>query len=200
MDAKIEEIPVIILAAGDSNRMGQPKGLIQFKGKPFLSHQIEWLLQIGFAEIIVVLGRDTILYQRDVPELKKTTFIVNPEPERGQFSSVQCGLQIIANMAHEGVFILPIDVPSPKKDVWLELRKGIAEAKVDVIVPEFEGKKGHPVLIKESFMKELLEKDIESRLDYEIKKKNVKIISCRDKNIVLNLNTPEEWKKYEEEK
>ena len=110
MDAKREEIPVIILAAGDSNRMGQPKGLIQMKGKPFLSHQIEWLLQIGFVEIIVVLGRDTILYQRDVPELKKTTFIVNPEPEKGQFSSVQCGLQIregVSNCERCGLNLLP---------------------------------------------------------------------------------------------
>ena len=200
MSINVKSLPVIILAAGESQRMGRPKGLLDFKGKPFLSHQITCLKEIGFWEIIVVLGEDHELYQKQIEELEKTIIIINPNPEKGQFSSIQYGLLALSKKLQSGVYILPIDVPCPRRSVWEQLAKNMNAINVSVCIPEFEGKKGHPVLLSEEFKQYLLTCRTDSRLDFEIDKqkdmKKAKIISVKDKNITRNLNTPEDWEEF----
>jgi len=202
MNIDIKNLPVIILAAGDSKRMGEPKGLLSYRGKPFLINQIERLFEIGLSEIIVVLGKDYKLYHEIIPKLSGVEFTVNPATEKGQFSSIQCGIQKMQSRERTGVFIFPIDVPCPDKEVWEELAKALSSSDIPVTIPEYQGKKGHPVLISREFMQHLVSCESDSRLDFEIYKqidlKKAKIISVDDKNITQNLNTPEDWKEYEE--
>jgi len=202
MNLDFRTLTVIILAAGDSKRMGEPKGLLNYRGKLFLVHQIERLLEIGLSDIIVVLGKDSRLYHEQVPELNGVEFTTNPSPERGQFSSIQCGMKKVRSSDVSGVFIFPIDVPCPDGKVWEELSSSLDSSDTAVTIPEFQGKKGHPVLISKKFMQHLLSCTSDSRLDFEIYKqidlKKAKIISVDDKNITRNLNTREAWKEYEE--
>ena len=196
----MNKIPVIILAAGESKRMGIPKGLLNYQGKTFLSYQIDQVSNMGFSKIVVVLGKNEKIYQEKIPELKKHTIIVNPAPEKGQFSSIQCGLLSLSNVSQSGAFILPIDVPCPDYDVWEQLAIELLLSDANVSIPEFQGKKGHPVLLSEEFKQHLLSCDSESRLDFKIHKQidehKAKVISVNDKNITLNINTLEEWKEY----
>ncbi len=200
MKLEIKKIPVIILAAGDSQRMGEIKGLLDYKGKPFLAFQIEKLLEIGFWEIIVVLGSDYQTYQDRIPKLKDTIITVNPYPEKGQFSSIQYGLLEVSKVYQSGVFILPVDVPCPEKEVWEYLAKSLSSSNANVSIPAFQGKKGHPVIISEKFKEYLLTCKTDSRLDFEINKQKdidkARIISVKDINVTRNLNTPEEWEDF----
>ncbi|MHA2309424.1 MAG: nucleotidyltransferase family protein [Candidatus Heimdallarchaeaceae archaeon] len=200
MQLEIKKIPVIILAAGDSQRMGEIKGLLEYNGKPFLAFQLEKLLEMGFWEIIVVLGKDYKIYQDKIPKLKDIIITVNPNPEKGQFSSIQYGLLEVSKVNLLGVFILPVDVPCPEKEVWENLLKSLNSSNANVSIPAFQGKKGHPVIISEDFKEYLLTCKIDSRLDFEINKQKdmekAKIISVKDKNITRNLNTPEEWEEF----
>ena len=200
MDFEIKKIPIIILAAGESRRMGEIKGLLEYKGKPFLNYQIECLLEIGFCDIIVVLGKDYKTYQEQVIKLNDLLITVNPHPEKGQFSSLQCGLLAIPEELQAGAFILPLDVPCPNRDVWIQLIEGLISSNANVSIPEFEGKKGHPVLLSEEYKQYLLTCQADSRLDFEINKQKdmqkAKIISVKDINITLNLNTPEDWEEF----
>jgi molybdenum cofactor cytidylyltransferase len=202
MDINYKSLPVIVLAAGESRRMGEAKGLLDYKGKPFLSYQIEQLRELGFWEIIVVLGKEYELYQSKIAELKDIVITVNPDPERGQFSSIQFGLLALSKAFKTGVYILPLDVPCPEMEVWEKLAKGLNSNEVNATIPEFEGKKGHPVLISEEFKEYLLSCPTNSRLDYEIHRQQdmekAKIISVKDKKITFNLNTPKEWIYYQE--
>ncbi|GAH22194.1 unnamed protein product, partial [marine sediment metagenome] len=77
--------------------------------------------------------------------------VANTHPERGFFSSIQCGLQALSSTNQVGVFILPLDVPCPQKHVWELLALGLSSFKINVSIPEFNGKKGHPVLLSEDF-------------------------------------------------
>ena len=196
----MKKIPVIILAAGDSKRMGEIKGLLDYKGKPFLAYQIECLLAIGLWKIVVVLGNDHRIYEEKIPEIDDLVISINPNPEKGQFSSIQCGLKKISKVSQSGAFILPIDVPCPEKAVWEMLVKGLISADANVSIPEYKGRKGHPVLLSEEFKKYLLTCETDSRLDFEIKKQQdlqkAKIISVKDIKITYNLNTPEEWEEF----
>ncbi|MHA1398879.1 MAG: nucleotidyltransferase family protein [Candidatus Heimdallarchaeaceae archaeon] len=197
----ISNFPVIVLAAGNSKRMGRPKGLLDFHGKPFISYQIGKLIEIGFKDIIVVLGKDYKKYLEKVPELKRFHIVINPSPERGQFSSIQCGLETEIISTKLGVYILPIDVPCPAKEVWEQLREGLNSSQTDVVLPQFNGKKGHPVLLAKKFINHLLLCNASSRLDVEIKKQleinRVKIITVQDQMITFNLNTKEDWLEWQ---
>ncbi|NPD87674.1 MAG: nucleotidyltransferase family protein [Asgard group archaeon] len=200
MSVNFKSLPVIILAAGDSQRMGEIKGLLDYKGKPFLAFQLEKLLEIGFWEIIVVLGNDYQIYQDKIPKLKNTVITINPSPEKGQFSSIQYGLLEVSKVNQSGVFILPVDVPCPEKEVWEHLEKSLSSSNANVSIPAYQGKKGHPVIISEKFKEYLLTCKTDSRLDFEINKQKdmekAKIISVKDKNITRNLNTPENWEEF----
>ncbi len=200
MKSDFKMIPVIILAAGDSERMGIPKGILDYYGRPFLSRQIECLAEIGFWEIIVVLGKDKDLYQEKILELNKTKITENPNPEEGQFSSIKYGLNEVLESHSSGVFILPLDVPCPNKEVWKQIAFNLNLFDVSVLIPQYQGKKGHPVLLSEEFKNYLLSCDLNTRLDHEIHKKinqgKARIISVNDNNITLNINTPEEWEAF----
>ncbi len=200
MKSDFKMISVIILAAGDSKRMGTPKGLLEYYGKPFFSRQIECLIEIGFSKIIVVLGKDNDLYLEKIPELSKCKVALNPDPAKGQFSSIKYGLHKLLESHKSGVFILPLDVPCPIKEVWKQLAFNLNLFEASVLIPQFQGKKGHPVLLSEKFKNYLLSCDLNTRLDHEIHKKieqgKARIISVNDNNITLNLNTPEDWEAF----
>ncbi|MBY9000131.1 MAG: nucleotidyltransferase family protein [Candidatus Heimdallarchaeota archaeon] len=191
---------VIILAAGDSQRMGTPKGLLDYNGKPFLEHQINCLSDLGFSEIIVVLGKDKNLYLEKVPKLGEISIAINHQPERGPFSSLQCGLRIVSESAPSSVFILPIDVPCPKKNVWEQMFDHLKKSSSRVSIPEFQGKKGHPVLLSEEFKNYLLTCKSDSRLDFEIRKQKAIVVAVDDENITRNINTLEEWYEFKVKK
>jgi molybdenum cofactor cytidylyltransferase len=199
MNNILKQFPVIILAAGESQRMGKLKGLLDYMGKPFLSHQILCLKELGFSNIIVVLGKNYIQYREQIKELEDTKITINPNPEKGQFSSLLNGLSALSKKT-QGVYILPLDVPCPIRSVWVQLAENLSLTHANVCIPEYEGKKGHPVLISEDFKQYLLTCKTNSRLDFEINKQKdmqkAKIISVKDKNITRNLNTPEEWEEF----
>ncbi len=200
MKFEFRKIPVIILAAGDSKRMGEIKGLLEYKGKPFLAYQIERLLEIGFWEIVVVLGKDSKIYQDKIPKLNDLIVTLNPQPDKGQFSSIQYGILAVSKVSQAGAFILPVDVPCPNRSVWELLVQGLISTDVNVVIPEYEGKKGHPVLLSEEFKQYLLTCKKDARLDFEINKQKelqkAKIISVKDIKITYNLNTLEEWEEF----
>src|SRR4051812_26917789 len=91
MDAKT---PVILLAGGNSSRMGVPKGLIEMNGRTWLENQIERLSQCGLREIIVVLGYHAEKYRERLPWLgTRLPSVENAQPEFGPFSSITTGIK-----------------------------------------------------------------------------------------------------------
>jgi len=193
------KIPVVILAAGESKRMGTPKGLLDYKGKRFILSQVEKIQKMGLSKIIIVLGKSKEDYLQKAPEIKQYNIKTNPHPEKGIFSSIQIGLSGLSEDVF-GVFILPVDVPCPQERVWKAMLQNMKSSEVNVVVPSYEGKKGHPVLLSLGFIRYILACKSDSRLDHEIhkqeKQQRVKIISVKDSTILLNLNTIEDWESF----
>lgn len=197
-------LPVIILAAGESKRM-QPlgsKAFLDFKGDVFLNHQILCLKDWGFTneQILVVLNaKNKEEYIDTIPSIY---FCINEDPKRGPFSSIQCGLSNIlsANPHIHGVFILPVDIPCPKRKVWQRLTTDLFQSLSDAVVsiPEYKGRKGHPVLLKKNFMTYLLSLPADKRLDFEIHKQKRVITKVEDEKVTININTPAEWQAFKE--
>lgn len=199
---------LVLLAAGRSSRMGEPKGLVAHGGRPWILSQLDAVAASGaVAGVVVVLGRDADRYDREAPELRARARVVrNPDPDRGPFSSLQCGLAAIDDEAADaGVFVLPVDVPAAAPAVWIALAAALrsderrGRSDLHAVVPLHEGRGGHPVFLSGAFARALRAAPAESRLDVELasalRERKVVRVEVGDFRVRLNLNAPEDWAK-----
>jgi CTP:molybdopterin cytidylyltransferase MocA len=198
----------VLLAGGKSERMGHPKGLLLHNDNYWLETQLKSIASSGGTEVYIALGFHTATYCEKLPWLTSAlqvpiTYlnlniraIVNPNPERGSFSSLQTVLAEISE--HTTVLLCPIDVPIPK-DETLQL---LLEKKQAIVIPNYKGKNGHPIVMTASFWKPLLQLDPnKSRLDFLIKacpSSMISIVPVENPEVILNLNKPEDWETYQQ--
>ncbi len=141
----------VILAAGASSRLGRPKALLTFRGETFLNRLLSHFFSVC-GEVIVVVRPDQPLIETNAKELHPK-FVVNPKPELGMLSSLQCGLAAISPQA-EAVMFSPVDYAPVQRDTIQQ----IVEAFNGILtLPMYEGKRGHPCILSRQLTKELLE-------------------------------------------
>jgi len=159
----------LLLAAGESERMGFPKALLRWGGRPLLSHQLSALQRSRIDECIVVLGREADRLRGMVrpilrPHGWKAHAVINPRPSDGKASSVQAGLAALSRPP-DAILIAAVDQPLETRLVdalletaekeWIMPRDGVWPAR-RIVVPTFDGKRGHPTLFHGSLLSELL--------------------------------------------
>ncbi|MBS0198379.1 MAG: nucleotidyltransferase family protein [Planctomycetes bacterium] len=175
----------VILAAGRGSRMGCPKSIMQVRGRPWWQRQVAALDEAGVAGLWVV-QEQTLLAMRHAG-FNGVTVAGEDGP---MFQSVHRGAAYAVEALPwcEYVFILPVDVPVPRADVWTIL----ATAADPVSVPTFLGVHGHPVCLTRRFAEEVVvsgEPQV-GRLDQLISK-HVRYVEVGDADVVANLNTPD---------
>lgn len=132
----------IVPAAGASVRFGSMKLLATVQGVPLLERTLRSLLDAGVGRVVVVVAPGHGL---DVPSLHdpRVNTVVNPDPSRGMFSSVQVGL---AAADGDPILILPADMPFVPADVIATLADHARRSQT-AVVPTHQGRRGHPVVI-----------------------------------------------------
>ena len=137
-------VDIIVLAAGRSSRLGQPKALVDVDGRPLIAHLIQRLQRINDDVEITIVTNNEIL--ADVylacPE---TNVVLNPDPEKGRTGSIQCGLSSILERKvrlPNLVLIVPVDRPGWSVEIAMRL---IASSATSSSV--WDGRGGHPLLI-----------------------------------------------------
>lgn len=201
--------PVILLAAGRSSRAGEPKGLIDVHGQPWLACQLERMAECHVPRVVVVLGFGWDAYRAAFPWIDRAhagalavmgvevQVARNLDPDRGPFSSLVCGIE---RLGRESAFVLPIDVPCPGRVVWHALSLALAEGSRDAAIPMYQGKGGHPVLGSAAFLERLRRTPIDAadaRLDAKLRAlpaPTLARIEVDDVRVGMNLNTPEDWR------
>lgn len=187
--------PLVILAGGKGERAGGPKGLIEYNGRPWLEVQLREFRDRGGSEAVIVLGHEHERYFTMIPSLKAERTVVNPAPERGQFSSIQLGL---AQVNTPAAYVLPVDVPVADESVWHGLAAQLQEPTM-ACVPEWQGRGGHPVLLGRSFINRIASASSTDRLDAHIKNLRpgeVKRIPVEDMRVGMNINSLEQWQGF----
>jgi CTP:molybdopterin cytidylyltransferase MocA len=207
------DFPLILLAGGQSSRMGTPKGLAEYQGRPWLLEQLSRFAAASGKEVVIVLGYHQEQYLERIPWLRgardeasvqsglAVSVVVNKTPELGQFSSLQCAIPLLLGKDWSGAFVLPVDVPGPRREVYGRLGAALSK-KVDVVIPHYRSKGGHPVLLSRRFLARLLSlsvADDDARLDKQIRAlppDQVTKVEVSDPQVCLNINTFEEFRAF----
>jgi len=144
----------IILAAGESRRMGSPKALLDFHGETFVGRLVRVLAETC-DPVIVALGYHAEAIQSQIGD--RAVPAVNPSPERGQLSSLQTALAELPADA-EGFCFTPVDSPAVNsatvKRLAAEFRRRTPETLF--VIPRFDGRRGHPVFADRAIASEFL--------------------------------------------
>lgn len=141
-----ETIAGIVLAAGGSTRMGQPKLLLDVHGEPLIRHVVRLAENSKLMPLIVVTGAHSTEIQSVLTDFS-VEIIYNPDWQKGQSTSVKAGIRALPPGA-DGVVILLGDQPGITKEVIQELIETHASIQPTpaIIIPEYQGKRGNPVL------------------------------------------------------
>jgi CTP:molybdopterin cytidylyltransferase MocA len=144
----------LILAGGASRRMGTPKALLRFQNETFLDRLIGIFTAVA-SPVIVVLGHQSDQIHAGIRRAAEVTFAVNPDPERGMLSSLQCGLATLPSET-EAVMFTPVDHPHLRPATLQKLAAQFEAERGPIIVPTFAGEHGHPVCIASALVRELM--------------------------------------------
>jgi len=188
----------VILAAGASERMGEPKALLRLPAPPrkcLLVDQIDRLRRAGCARVAVVLGADAVRIKPALPSGDPRAIVcLNEGWQRGSFSSLQVGLTALADCAR-GALVLPVDVPGVPPQVMTGLVPRGDDAP-DAVVPMHQGRGGHPVWLSPALIARILREAPTARLDHLLAGCVVVRVEVADPHVRENVNTPEDWARY----
>ena len=186
-------IVALILAGGRSSRMGALKPLLPVNGKPAIQWAVETFKEAGISDVRVVVGfRSEQLIQ--VLETLGVKIIVNPDPERGMFSSIQEGLRSFSDTA-DAFFLMPADMPMLRSQTIEKLLKVYDQSLYSVIYPTYLGERGHPPLITRRCFSEILTEKPDQNLRniLEAFESDSHEVRCPDSGIRMDMDTPADY-------
>jgi molybdenum cofactor cytidylyltransferase len=188
-------LAAVILSGGASSRMGSPKALLPYQGRPFLEHLLDVSSQPEIGVRRVVLGAHAEPIEKAVT-LKPDEIIINENWEKGQLSSIQAALRSLP-AGTDGMLLCLIDHPLISAALVHDLIQQFYKTKKAIILPVYEGRRGHPVIFSAALYDELLRAPLETgaRAVVWAHATEVEELRTNEEGCVLNLNDPDALKK-----
>jgi molybdenum cofactor cytidylyltransferase len=183
-------LAAIILSGGASRRMGSPKALLSYQGRPFLEHLLEVAHHPKIGVRRIVLGADAEPIAKEV-DLAPGEIVINEEWEKGQLSSLKAALRSLPPQT-DGAILLLIDHPLISSTLVDELIETFYKSGKPIVLPVFDGRRGHPVIFSSALYEELLNAPPETgaRSVVWAHSAEVQIVQTNEEGCVLNLNDP----------
>lgn len=183
-------LAAVILSGGASRRMGSPKALLSYQGRPFLEHLLDVARHPKIGVRRVVLGADAEPIAKEV-NLSPDEIVINDQWEQGQLSSIQTALRSLPPDT-DGVILLLIDHPLISSVLVGELIESFYTSRKPIVLPVYEGRRGHPVIFSSALYQELMNAPLETGARSVVWSHagEVQIVQTNEEGCVLNLNDP----------
>jgi molybdenum cofactor cytidylyltransferase len=192
-------IAALILAAGESTRMGTPKALLpDGEGRTFVARLVRTMVFAGLDDIVIVTGSQDEAIRAavaaDQPP-RQPRFVRNPDPSRGQLSSLWAGMDVVVTPATESIVMTLVDVPMLAAttvravvDAWLQTRPPIVR-------PQVGQRFGHPVLFDRVVFDELRRAPLDggARVVVHARGDGVLNLPVDDPGCILDVDTPADY-------
>jgi molybdenum cofactor cytidylyltransferase len=183
----------VILAAGASTRMGQPKPLLLWRGEPFIRQVARTALAADLAPVIIIAGERLTEIQAAVGDLP-VRVVHNTQWAAGQSTSVKAGLNALPAKIGSAVFLLA-DQPHIPIELVRSLVAQHAQSLPPIVVPLIEDRRGNPVLFDRVTFNDLLalSGDVGGRAVFS--KYRVTYVPWHDASLLLDVDTPEDYQR-----
>jgi molybdenum cofactor cytidylyltransferase len=189
-------INAIVLAAGESKRMGTPKPLLRFGNKTFLEQIVSVLKASDVDAVTVVLGAaaQTI---RESTDLSGAEIVINEDYPSGQLSSLIVALKSIPPQT-QAILVCLVDSPFVTAAIVNRLVHKFKETGGPIVVPVFKKQRGHPTLFASSLFEELTHAPVGEGARHVLYSNEDKVIELevQDACILVRIDTPQDYVQY----
>ncbi len=194
----MDSVAAILLAAGNSRRMGKEnKLLLPYGGRPLIQHQVKEIQKSHLTDLTVVLGHDAKQIGAVLPSVIKTVF--NENHLSGMTSSIQTGIEAVEKEV-KGYMIclsdMPLLTPKDYNDILDFFLRNIDRYPRLIVQPVYQQRRGHPVIFSSYYQKELLEHTDPKgcRKIIRTNKKEVRQLDMLHSNILKDIDTPGDYR------
>jgi molybdenum cofactor cytidylyltransferase len=189
-------LAAVILSGGASRRMGSPKALLSYQGRPFLEHLLEIAHHPKIATRRVVLGPHAEPIAKEV-HLHADEIVINDEWEKGQLTSIHAALRSLPTDV-DGMLLLLIDHPLISATLVGELIDAFYRSGKPIVLPIYDGRRGHPIIFASALFPELLQAplDVGARNVVWQHESDIQTVQTNEEGCVLNLNDPDTLQKH----
>ncbi|AFZ44539.1 hypothetical protein PCC7418_2391 [Halothece sp. PCC 7418] len=190
------QIGIVILAAGASTRLGQPKQLLPYQGKPLIEQITTVAVASHCQPIVVVLGA----YRSQIaPKLSQYNIHIafNQQWSTGMASSLQCGLKTMEEMTTQvdAMMVLLCDQPFVSTDLIQQFIVGYRRTGYPIVVSEYAGTVGVPALFDRSFFPELATMTGDVGAKGILRRYSSSLLKIPFPQGIIDIDTPEDWER-----
>jgi molybdenum cofactor cytidylyltransferase len=187
-------LSAIILAAGESKRMGEAKQLMPLGKSTLLEQAIDNLLNSSVDETIVVLGHQAEEITKKIAS-KPVKIVINPDYQQGMSTSIVAGL-IMVDPRSRAVMLALGDQPLVTSRTINQLIGAFIKHNKGIAVPTYRGRRGHPIIFDIKYKAELfkLKGDIGGREIIQNHPKDVFMVAVDSESVVSDIDTQEDYK------
>ena len=188
-------ISAALLAAGESRRMGDFKQLLTLEGKTFVEHCVDNLLRSRVDEVVVVTGHRDQDVRRAVED-RPVRFAHNADYRQGMSSSIKCGVRALARDARACLIAL-VDQPQISVDVFNRVIEEYEKHQPLIVIPTFQGRNGHPVILDLKLKQEILSMDPRTGLRQVVHAHASEIIriDVSEETVLMDFDLPEDYRR-----
>jgi molybdenum cofactor cytidylyltransferase len=190
-------IVAMLLAAGESRRMGQLKALLPWQGTSLLKHQVESLRTAGVDQVVVVLGHRSDELKAELSGTEGVAWQLNPDYLQGKTTSIKAGLNALGTEQPNALLILNVDQPRSADVIRFLLEEHLSHGNL-ITIPTHNGKGGHPIILSPSLLNELRDIDEDSFGIKAVVQRHLEAtrrVDMDSPEVLWDLNTPEEYQR-----
>ena len=191
-------IVAVVLSAGESSRMGQPKALLPIDGETFIERIIGALKKTSVAKIIVILGHNAVEMKARLEHLP-VEILINPDYKLGQLSSLQSAVRYLEKEPGcDGMLVHLVDHPYIDAKLAETMIERFSTSGKLIVVPRYNGKRGHPVIFSRKLFGELLAAPIDqgAKAVVNAHRDQTLEVDTDDVGVTLDIDTPELYRQH----
>jgi CTP:molybdopterin cytidylyltransferase MocA len=190
-------IAALILAAGESRRMQQPKALLKIGAESFVESIARKCVECGIQAILLILGGHAEEIAEHVRDKYKMQPIINDQYREGQITSLKKGIRNLPSGCTHAL-IWPVDQPLVNTGTVQALIEDATKKAKHLTIPVYNSRRGHPVIYDDVAMNALLSlgRDQTAKELQPLYRDSTSLVEVKDEGVVVDIDTPEDYKRY----